>query len=192
MLRTSISKIKENSFELTKKRSRSYPEKTITNADYANDIAILATAPTQAETPTWEISQQYSKYLNQILKITCIDLVMLLYSQNEETATLVYENITLFFVTMKWSKWLHLRERQTETETEGCYDWHHMETHIFRVSQELLGFSSFLQIYTISSPILRYIFQNLSSCFSTWGLLFKTIHLVYSADRFSADSLVII
>ena len=37
-----------NGFELTKKRSRRYPAKTIT--DYADDIAILANKPNQAET----------------------------------------------------------------------------------------------------------------------------------------------
>ena len=50
MLRTSIDKIKENSFKLTKKRSRRYPAKTITDADYADDIAILANTPAQAKT----------------------------------------------------------------------------------------------------------------------------------------------
>ena len=50
MLRTSIDKIRENGFVLTKKRSRRYPAKTITNADYADDIAILANTPNQAET----------------------------------------------------------------------------------------------------------------------------------------------
>ena len=50
VLRTSIDKIKENGFELTKKRSRRYPVKTITDADYADDIAILAKTPDQAET----------------------------------------------------------------------------------------------------------------------------------------------
>ena len=50
VLRTSIDKIKENGFELTKKRSRRYPATTITDADYADDIAILANAPDQAET----------------------------------------------------------------------------------------------------------------------------------------------
>ena len=50
VLRTSIDKIKENGFELTKKRSRRYPAKTITDADYADDIALLANAPAQAET----------------------------------------------------------------------------------------------------------------------------------------------
>ena len=50
VLRTSIDKIKENGFDLTKKRSRRYPAKTITDADYADDIALLANAPAQAET----------------------------------------------------------------------------------------------------------------------------------------------
>ena len=50
VLRTSIDKIKENGFELTKKRSRRYSAKTITDAVYADDIAILANTPDQAET----------------------------------------------------------------------------------------------------------------------------------------------
>ena len=49
VLRTSIDKIRENSFELTKKRSRRYPAKTITDADYADDIALLVNTPNQAE-----------------------------------------------------------------------------------------------------------------------------------------------
>ena len=50
VLRPSIDKIRENGFELTKKRSRRYPAKTITDADYADDIALLANTPNQAET----------------------------------------------------------------------------------------------------------------------------------------------
>ena len=50
VLRTSIDKIRENGFELTKKRSRRHPAKTITDADYADDVAILAITPNQAET----------------------------------------------------------------------------------------------------------------------------------------------
>ena len=49
VLRTSIDKIRENGFELTKK-SRWYPATTITDADNADDIAILANTPDQAET----------------------------------------------------------------------------------------------------------------------------------------------
>ncbi len=50
VLRTSIDKIRENGFEVTKKRSRRYPAKTITDADYADDIAILANTPDQNTT----------------------------------------------------------------------------------------------------------------------------------------------
>ena len=50
VLRTSIDKIRENGFELTKKRSRRYPAKTITDADYADDLALQANTPNQAET----------------------------------------------------------------------------------------------------------------------------------------------
>ena len=48
-----VDKIRENGFKLTKKRSRKYLAKTITNADYA---AILANTPNQAETllHSWE------------------------------------------------------------------------------------------------------------------------------------------
>ena len=50
VLRTSLDKIKENGFKLAKERSRIYPTKTITDGDYADDIALLANAPTQDET----------------------------------------------------------------------------------------------------------------------------------------------
>ena len=50
VLRTSIDKIRENDFELTMRRSKRYPAKTITDADYADDLALLANTPNQAET----------------------------------------------------------------------------------------------------------------------------------------------
>ena len=50
LLRTSINKIKENGFKLTKERSRRYPAKLITDTDYADDIVLLENAPAQAET----------------------------------------------------------------------------------------------------------------------------------------------
>ena len=57
ILRTSIDKIRENGFELTKKRSSRYPTKTITDADYADDIVILASTPNQAETLLHSLEQ---------------------------------------------------------------------------------------------------------------------------------------
>ena len=48
--RTSVDKMKDNSFKLTKERSRRYSAHTITDTDYADDIALLANTPTQVET----------------------------------------------------------------------------------------------------------------------------------------------
>ena len=42
--------MKENGFKLAKERSRKYPALTITDTDYADDIALLANTPTQVET----------------------------------------------------------------------------------------------------------------------------------------------
>ena len=42
--------MKEKGFKLTKERSRRYPAQIMTDADYADDIALLANAPAQAET----------------------------------------------------------------------------------------------------------------------------------------------
>ena len=49
MLRTSIDIMKENGFKLAKERSKRYPAQTITDADYASDIALLTNKPAQAE-----------------------------------------------------------------------------------------------------------------------------------------------
>ena len=40
----------DNGFKLTKERSRRYPSQTITDADYADDIALLVNTSAQAET----------------------------------------------------------------------------------------------------------------------------------------------
>ena len=49
VLRASIGKMKDNSFQLTQERSRRYLTQTITDADYADDIALLANALAQGE-----------------------------------------------------------------------------------------------------------------------------------------------
>ena len=54
VLRTSIDKIKENGFELKKQK---ISRKKITNADYADDIAILANTPNRAETLLHSLEQ---------------------------------------------------------------------------------------------------------------------------------------
>ena len=57
VLKTSIDKIRENGFELRRKRSRRYPAKTITDADYVDDIAILANTPNHAETILYSLER---------------------------------------------------------------------------------------------------------------------------------------
>ena len=49
IFRTSIDQMKENGFTLKKARRRRNPAQTITDADYANDITLLANTLTQAE-----------------------------------------------------------------------------------------------------------------------------------------------
>ena len=49
VLRMSIDIMKENDFKLAKERSRRYAVQTITDANYADDIALLANTPTRAE-----------------------------------------------------------------------------------------------------------------------------------------------
>ena len=50
IIRISIDKIKDNGFKQTKERSRRYTARTITDADYAGDIELLANALAKAET----------------------------------------------------------------------------------------------------------------------------------------------
>ena len=50
MLRTSIDRMKENGFKLAKERSRRHFAQTITDANYADDIALLANIPAHTET----------------------------------------------------------------------------------------------------------------------------------------------
>ena len=57
MLRTSIDKIKENGFKLTKKRSRRYHAKIITHTNYTDNKAILANTPNQAKTLQHSLEQ---------------------------------------------------------------------------------------------------------------------------------------
>ena len=49
VLRTSIDQMKENGFKLAKERSRRYPTQRITDANYADDIALLTNTPAQEE-----------------------------------------------------------------------------------------------------------------------------------------------
>ena len=58
VLRTSVDLMKENSFTLAKTRSKLYPAKTITDVDYADDLALLAITPTPAESLLHSLERQ--------------------------------------------------------------------------------------------------------------------------------------
>ena len=57
VLQTLIDLVKENGFTLKKVRNRQYPAQTITDADYADDITLLANTPTQAESLLQSLEQ---------------------------------------------------------------------------------------------------------------------------------------
>ena len=57
MLRTPIDLVKDNGFKLENERSRRYSAQTITDANYADDIALLANTPTQSKTLLHSLEQ---------------------------------------------------------------------------------------------------------------------------------------
>ena len=57
-LRTSIDVMKENRFKLAKERSRGYSAQTITDADYADDIVLLANTSAQAENLLYSLERE--------------------------------------------------------------------------------------------------------------------------------------
>ena len=85
MLRTSIDRIRENSFALTKKRSRRYLAKTITDADYADDIAILANTPNQAETLLHSLERAAASFC---LHVNAHKTEYMCYNQTSDISTL--------------------------------------------------------------------------------------------------------
>ena len=57
VLRMSVDIMKDNGFKLAKKRSRRYLAQTITDADYADDKALLANTLAEAETLLHNLEQ---------------------------------------------------------------------------------------------------------------------------------------
>ena len=81
-LQTSIDLMKENGFALKNPRSRRYPAETTTDADYTDDIALLANTPTQAESlmHSWSrrlvaITSTEDMCLNQRRSISTLKLI---------------------------------------------------------------------------------------------------------------------
>ena len=71
LLRTSIDKMKDNGFKLTKERTTRYPAHTITDVDYAADIVLLANTPAQAKTLLHSLEQaDKTEYCALIKEVT--------------------------------------------------------------------------------------------------------------------------
>ena len=67
-LRTSIDKMKDNSFKLIKETSRKYPAQTIMDADYADDLALLTNTHTKAETLQHSLERATAGYASMSTK----------------------------------------------------------------------------------------------------------------------------
>ena len=70
--------MKENGFKLAKERKRRYPAQTITDADNADDVALLANTPAQAKTQLHSLERAaggIDPYVNtEKTEYTCFDL----------------------------------------------------------------------------------------------------------------------
>ena len=109
VLKTSIDKIRKNGFELTKKRSRRYPAKTITDADYVDDIAILANTPDQAETLLHSLERAATGIG---LYVNAHESEYMCYNQTGDISTL--EGTPL-----KTSRQIHLHRKQRRSTRKG-------------------------------------------------------------------------
>ena len=87
-----------------KKRSRRYPAKTITDADYVDDIAILANTPDQAETLLHSLEQAAGIGLY----VNAHKMEYMCYNQTGDISTLEGTPLKLVdkFTYLGSSKWL--------------------------------------------------------------------------------------
>ena len=127
-LRTLIDKIKENGFKLTKKRSRRYPTKTITNADSADDIVLLANAPTMAETILHCLERAAAGIG---LHVNAHKTEYMCFNQTGDISTLNGSSLKLVDKFTYIGSSLINRDRHRHTTSKGldCYQWAigHME-----------------------------------------------------------------
>ena len=108
VLRTSTDKIKENGFKLTKE-SRRYPIKTITDADYADDIALLANTPNQAKTLLHSLEQAAA---GLGFHVNADKMEYMCFNQRGNISTLNGSSLKLV------DKFTYLRSSVTSTETD--------------------------------------------------------------------------
>ena len=94
---------------LTKERSRRYPAKTITDADYANDIVLLANTHAQAETLLHSLEQATAGIS---LHVNAHKMEYMCFNQTGDISTLNSSSLKLV------DKFTHLRSSVLSTETD--------------------------------------------------------------------------
>ena len=99
--------MKENVFELTKKRIRRYAAKRITAADYADHIAILANTPAQAKTL---LHSQERAATGIGLRVSAHKTEYIWFNQTGDISTLGGCSLKLVY------KFTYLRSRVSSTE----------------------------------------------------------------------------
>ena len=113
MLRTSIDIMKDNGFKLAKKRSRRYSAQTITEADNADDIALLANTPVQAETLLHGLERAAGGIG---LHVNADKTEYMSFNQRGDISTL---NETRGQVYLPWKQCLINRERRQHATSKG-------------------------------------------------------------------------
>ena len=116
VLRTSIDKIRENGFELTKRRSKRYPAKTITDADYADDLALLANTPNQAETLMHSLERAAAGFY---LHVNAHKTEYMCYNQTGNIATLDRASLKLVDKLTYLGSSVSSTEKDIDTTDEG-------------------------------------------------------------------------
>ena len=109
VLRTFINLMKENGFKLAKERSKRYPAQTISDKDYANDIALLANTPTQAETLLHSLERAAA---GMGLQINADKTEYMCFNQRDDISTLSGSSLKLV------DKFIYLGSNVSSTETD--------------------------------------------------------------------------
>ena len=102
--------MKENVFKLTKERSSRYPAKIITDADNADDIALLANAPTEAETLLYSMERAATAGIG--LHVYALKTEYMCFDQRGDISTLKGSSLKLV------DKFTYLGSSVSSTQTD--------------------------------------------------------------------------
>ena len=109
MLRTYIDKMKDNGFKLPKEGNGRNPAQTITDADMADDIKLLANTPTQAETHLHSLERASAA---KDLRVKAEYTEYMFYNQSVDISTVNVSSLKLV------DKFTYLRSSVSSTKTD--------------------------------------------------------------------------